>query len=292
LPAWIGYAAWKSLPLENRPRFITTFHGYYSVNRYSAIMTKGERIIAISRAVASHIIEKYDVSAERIILIYRGVDETVFDPGLVSEDRIRSLKHRWQLHDVTAPILMLPGRLTQWKGQDVFIKSLSRIKSLPWIALCVGDKEENRSYGAFLKQLVVEACLEDRIRFVGHCEDMPAALMLADVVVSAASSEPEAFGRIAVEAQAMGKPVIATAHGGSLETVRDRETGWLVTPCDENELSEILAEAIENPAVRARFGRRGRAWVRDMFTVGKMCEKTLELYAGLVRESEGAHGDS
>ena len=292
LPAWIGYAAWKSLPHKTRPGFVTTFHGYYSVNRYSAVMTKGERIIAISRAIASHIIEKYGVSHNRITLIYRGVDDTVFDPDLVSEDRIRTLRHGWQLNNVNVPILMLPGRLTKWKGHDIFIKSLARIKSLPWIALCVGDKDENRSYGTFLEKLIFQEGLADKIRFVGHCEDMPAALMIPDVVVSASSTEPEAFGRIAVEAQAMGKPVIATAHGGSLETVLDGETGWLVNPCDVKELSAVLAETIQNRALMDRFGRRGRAWVKEMFTVRKMCENTLELYSRLIGEKADTHGES
>lgn len=284
LPAWIGYLAWKSLPVTQRPRFVTTFHGFYSVNKYSAVMTKGERVIAISRGVCSHIMSHYGLSEEKIALIYRGFDETLFDPVSVDPLRLDALRRRWRIDSARGPILMLPGRLSRWKGQDVFIKSLSNIKHLPWSALCVGDFDENAALKNTLRQLISQEGLENRVRLVGHCEDMPAAMMLADVVVSASSTEPEAFGRIAVEAQAMGKPVIATAHGGSLETVLDQQTGWLVNPCDARALSNAMADAIENPLKRERFGKRGYGWVRDHFTVKKMCEKTLMLYRQLIRK--------
>jgi glycosyltransferase involved in cell wall biosynthesis len=284
LPAWIGYLAWKSLPLSRRPRFVTTFHGFYSINKYSAVMTKGERVIAISRGVGSHIVSHYGVPREKIALIYRGFDETQFDPVSVDRLRLQSLRHRWRMDPAHGPVIMLPGRLSRWKGQDVFIKSLSKIKHLTWSALCVGDFDENAALKNTLEQLISREGLENRVRFVGHCGDMPAAMMLADVVVSASSTEPEAFGRIAVEAQAMGKPVIATAHGGSLETVRDRQTGWLVKPCDVRALSGAMADAIENPLQREQFGKRGYAWVRDHFSVNKMCEKTLLLYRQLIRK--------
>ena len=116
------------------------------------------------------------------------------------------------------------GRLEQWKGQDVFIRSLSMIKDLPFAAVCVGDIKENSTYAAHLHKMILELKLQERVKLVGHCTDMPAALMLSDVVVSASSTEPEAFGRIAVEAQAMGRPVVASAQGGSLETVLPGKT--------------------------------------------------------------------
>jgi glycosyltransferase involved in cell wall biosynthesis len=284
LPAWIGYLAWKSLPERGRTRFVTTFHGYYSVNRYSAVMTRGERVIAISRAVADHIRNRYGVPEKRIELIYRGFDEKAFDPESVAPLRIERLRRLWRLETNRTPIVMLPARLTRWKGHDVFIRSLGRIKSLPWLALCVGDAEANRSYRDALSLLIDREGLRERVRMVGHCTDMPAALSLADVVVSASSAQPEAFGRVAVEAQGMGKAVIATAHGGSLETVLDRETGWLVPPCDVESLSKALAEAVLNRRMRKEFGDRGSRWVREHFTTGKMCEKTVALYQRLARE--------
>jgi len=284
LPAWVGYLAWKSLPIARRPRFVTTFHGFYSVNQYSAVMTKGERVIAISRAVGSHMVSRYGLPEEKIELIYRGFDETLFDPAAVDTVRLETLRRGWRIDTAQGPVLMLPGRLSRWKGQDVFIEALASIKHLPWSALCVGDFDENGALKESLQQLISRKGLENRVRLVGHCEDMPAALILADVVVSASSTEPEAFGRIAVEAQAMGKPVIATAHGGSLETVLDQQTGWLVKPCDARALSNAMAEAVEDPIQRVQFGKRGYGWVREQFTVKKMCEKTLLLYRQLIRK--------
>ena len=282
VPAWLAFWVLKSLPDSVRPRFVTTFHGYYSINAYSAIMTKGERIIAISKGVFSHMIEHYGVEAGRVELIYRGVDERTFDPSIVSNARVNRLRKLWKIENAPFPIIVLPGRLSPWKGQDYFIQSLSRIKDLQWTALCIGDKEENPSQFQRLQQMVSRLGLEKRIRFVGHCEDMPAAMMLSDVVVSASSSEPEAFGRIAVEAQAMGKPVIATAHGGSLETVLDGKTGWLVPPQDTDSLSDALTEAIQNKNRCREFGREGRKWVMENFTVHRMCEKTLNVYEQLL----------
>jgi len=282
LPAWIGYLAWKSLPKNERPRLITTFHGFYSVNRYSAVMTKGERVIAISRCVADHIQTQYKIPKEKVVLIHRGVDEAYFDSAAVSGERIRTLKERWGLAEDSGPLLMLPGRISSWKGHDIFFKSLALIKDLPWLAVCVGDQDDGSNHSRRLRELIGKLDLKDRVRFVGHCTDMPAALMIADVVVSASSTEPEAFGRVAIEGQAMGRPVIASAHGGSLETVLDHKTGWLVRPQDELALAGALTEAILKKDLRKTFGDEGQRWIRENFTIKKMCRATLELYLNLL----------
>jgi len=284
LPAWIGYVVWRSLSQKTRPRLVTTFHGFYSVNPYSAVMTKGERVIAISKSVAGHIRQHYKVPDDRVVLIYRGVDENYFNPAAVSGERIQALRERWGLTDPAGPIIMLPGRISPWKGHDVFFRSLGIIQKLPWVALCVGDDTESSHHSLRLRQIIRDLGLAKRIQLVGHCDDMPAALMLADVVVSASSSEPEAFGRIAVETQAMGKPVIASAHGGSLETVLDRRTGWLVPPNDELSLADALTEAILNRDKRKRYGSEGLKWVRENFTVQKMCLSTVEVYRELLTQ--------
>jgi glycosyltransferase involved in cell wall biosynthesis len=150
----------------------------------------------------------------------------------------------------------------------------------------VGDGDQNPVFRNTLQTLIIQEGLEDRVRLVGLCEDMPAAMLASDVVVSASSTQPEAFGRVAVEAQAMGRPVVATAHGGSLETVLDRKTGWLVKPADVHALSEALAEAVQDRKKRERFGRYGFRWVRERFTVRRMCEETLHLYQELVSAKE------
>lgn len=280
MPAWIGYMAWKSLPPEKRPVLVTTFHGFYSVNSYSAIMTKGQRIIAVSEAIAKHIKDNYGL-ADKVILNYRGVDEELFSPDNVSAERIDSLASRWGV-DKEKTIIMLPGRLTKLKGQHVFIKSLAMISANNFHALLVGDTDDNPGYTNSLLGLIQEFGLQDKVSLVGHCSDMPAALMLADIVVSATSSEPEAFGRITAEAMAMGKPVVATAHGGSLETVVNGETGWLVTPSSSEDMARALNEAMADAEKRKAFGEAGQRRVRKYFTLTTMCEKTLSVYRELL----------
>lgn len=283
MPAWIGYLAWKSLPAHLQPRLVTTFHGFYSINAYSAVMTKGETVIAISKIVENHIKTAYGISQEKIQVIYRGFDENVFDPGKISDHRLESLRRRWGIDPGDGPVVMLPGRITRLKGHDIFINSLAGIRDLSWQGICVGDPRENPGYVKELKQILSRLGLEKRIRFVGYCEDMAAALMLADVVVSATSGTPEAFGRVVVEAQAMGKPVIASAHGGSMETVSPGNTGWLVIPGDQGSMTQALGQAVSDIALRTELGRNARKWVKERFTVDKMCTDTLDLYYRLLR---------
>jgi len=278
LPAWIGYLAWRLMPDNQRPSLITTFHGFYSVNSYSRIMTKGEKVAAVSETIKQHIIENYCIDESRISLIHGGFDVRNFSPEAVSEQRITLLRQRWLPAHGGTPVIILPGRLTQWKGQDLFIESLARIKHQGFIGLLIGDTEENPSFTKKLNELIRQHGLENKVRLVGHCSDMPAALMLADVVVSASSTQPEAFGKVAIEAMAMGKPVIATAHGGSLETVLPGLTGWLVPPLNSQAMADALTDALGNPDKAKDLGRKGREWVNERFTARVMCEKTLALY--------------
>jgi glycosyltransferase involved in cell wall biosynthesis len=279
LPAWIGYLAWKSLPPGQRPGLVTTFHGFYSVNRYSAIMTKGQLVIAVSRAIADHIVKNYQIDASRIRLVHGGFDAGFFNPQAVTPERVEALSRLWQVGN--EPVLLLPGRLTRWKGQDVFIDSLALLRDQPFLALCVGDIDENSSFTKELRGRIQSLGLADRVRLIGHCNDMPAALMLADLVISASSGQPEAFGKVAVEAMAMGKPVLATAHGGSLETVVDGETGWLAPPGDPPAMAQAVAHALKHPEKLKAMGEKGRLWVSGHFTADLLYEKTFEVYQEL-----------
>jgi glycosyltransferase involved in cell wall biosynthesis len=264
LPAWIGYLAWKFLPEDMRPSLITTFHGFYSVNSYSRIMTKGERVAAVSETIKQHIIDNYRVDPNKISLIHGGFDVGAFAPEAVAVERIDRLRRLWLSESNGGPVIVLPGRLTQWKGQDLFIESLSRIKESKFSCLMIGDTEENISFTKRLREQVKHHQLQGKVHLVGHCNDMPAALMLADVVVSASSTQPEAFGKVAIEAMAMGKPVVATAHGGSLETVIPGVTGWLVPPLNAQAMADAVSEALEIRNGRGVWGRRGAAgWVND-----------------------------
>lgn len=290
LPAWIGYLAWKSLPAGKRPHLVTTFHGFYSVNLYSGVMAKGEKVIAVSRAIADHIREHYGVGDDRLELVYRGVDAAQFSPRAVSERRVEALRTKWHLPAGTdIPLILLPARLTSLKGHDVFFRALAMLQESNWSAICVGDTAENPSHTTRLQNMLNQAGLTQKVRLVGHCSDMPAAMLLADVVVSATSTEPEAFGRTAVEAQAMGRPVIASRHGGSLETVVDRRTGWLVTPADPGSMADALDEAIRHKETRRMYGEKGRQWVLDNFTLAEMLEKTIKIYQKLLERPDYPH---
>jgi glycosyltransferase involved in cell wall biosynthesis len=290
VPAWVGYLAWKGLPEKTRPRLVTTFHGFYSINRYSAVMAKGEKIIAISKIIAQHIQDVYKIPPERIALIYRGCNTSEFDPAAVTSKKLDYWIDRWGLPEDRPPIILLPGRLTRLKGHDVFIRALQRIADLNWLAVCVGDIGANPRYHEELLQLSAELELHDRVRFVGHCDNMPAAYLLADIVVSATSTRPEAFGRIAIEALAMERPVIASAQGGSLETVAPGKTGWLVEPADVDSLAAALRESLTKSDLLRKYGRAGREWVLRNFTTEKMCEGTVKVYHDLVCHEERKPG--
>jgi glycosyltransferase involved in cell wall biosynthesis len=287
LPAWLGYLAWKTLDIDERPSLVTTFHGFYSVNAYSAIMTKGERVAAVSETIKQHITENYRIDDRKIQLIHGGFDTNEFSAANVDPQRVEILRKKWlSTTDKKTPIVILPGRLSHWKGQDVLIDAVATLPDIQFIALLIGDTEENPSYTRKLREKIKHLGLENKVLLVGHCSDMPAAILLADVVVSASSTQPEAFGKVAIEAMAMGKPIIATSHGGSLETVLPGETGWLVPPLNSDKMAAVIREALEDPSKAKRLGERGEQWAHEQFNATAMCEKTVDLYLELYTEKQ------
>lgn len=279
LPAWVAYLAWKSLPENTRPYLITTFHGFYSINRYSAVMTKGQQVIAISKAIADHIQSAYHTPASKITIIHRGVDVSEFRPELVTAERVSKTRKSFGIaEDDNRPVIVLPGRMTFWKGHDVFIEALSHIRDLPWRAVCIGAMDRGSSFYNKVMRQVGDLGLEGAVKFIDHEKDMPVVYAAADIVVSAATAEAEAFGRVAVEAQAMARPIVASAHGGSLETVVDGQTGRFFTPGDAIGLSKVLAELVSNPDLRKHYGENGLKHAHSNFTTRRMCESTLSLY--------------
>jgi glycosyltransferase involved in cell wall biosynthesis len=281
-PAFSAFAAAR----RARRRFVTTFHGTYDTGTpaklwYSAIMTRGDRIIAISDFIARHIQATYGVDAARIATIHRGVDTARFDPVRVSGERMVRLANEWRLPD-GVPVVMMPGRLSRWKGHRVFVEALARLGRDDVRCLIVGVSEGSVRYRRELDALIAARGLGPIVHMVDRCEDMPAAYMMADVVVSA-STNPEAFGRVAAEAQAMGRPVIAADHGGARETVVPGETGWLVAPGDPAALAETIAVALAlEPAQRAHLGQLAREHICATFTADLMCARTLDLYRELL----------
>lgn len=287
-PAWSARAAARRAGVP----FVTTFHGIYGTGfplkkAWNRIMTAGDRTIAVSDYVAGHIRQRYRVPAGRIAVIHRGVDLDLFDVRAVSEARIVQLAEAWHLPD-GAQVAMLPGRFTRLKGHAVLIDALALMQRKGAVALLIGADAGRPGYRDEMLKRVQRRGLEGAVRFVGHCNDMPAAYMLADVVVSA-STQPEAFGRIAAEAQAMGRPAIATDHGGARETVIPGETGWLVPPGDAAALARALDAALSlTGAERARMAEAAVANVRRNFSKQAMTARTLALYAELAREHNAA----
>ncbi|HEY7611120.1 MAG TPA: glycosyltransferase family 4 protein [Alphaproteobacteria bacterium] len=281
-PAWSARAAAKRAGVP----FVTTFHGTYNFKswfkkRYNAIMTRGDRIIAISEFIADHVRKHYRVGAERIEVIHRGIDLDIFAPQSVPVARILALAQRWRLPD-GVPVVMLPGRLTRWKGQTIFLEALARLSGIECMGVIVGGEQGRTSYRAELEDLIKVLGLESCVRLVGDTNDMAAAFMLADVVVSA-STDPEAFGRIIVEAQAMGRPVIAPRHGAAPETVVDGVTGWLVAPGDPEALAGAVRTALAvSPEQRRKIAEAAERHARQNFSKEAMCAKTLALYRAVV----------
>ena len=283
-PAWSARMAARRTGVP----FVTTFHGVYGTGfplkkAWNRVMAAGDRTIAISGHVADQVIRHYGTPPDRVELIPRGVDLDLFDLGAVSEARVVQLAEAWRLPD-GAPVIMLPGRFTRWKGHAVLIDALALMQRRDAVALLIGADAGRQGYRNELLKRVRRLGLEGAVRFVGHCNDMPAAYMLADVVVSA-STRPEPFGRVAVEAQAMGRPVIATDHGGAKETVLPSETGWLTPPGDAQALAQALDAALSlTGAERARMAEAATANVRRNFSKQAMTARTLEVYAELARE--------
>jgi len=278
--------AWSALWAARRTgrHFVTTFHNIYSGDaglkrHYNAVMAKGERVIAISEFVGSHVAAVYGVGPDRLRVIPRGIDFARFDPERVSPERLIALARQWRLPD-GAPIVMLPGRLSRWKGHTVLIDALARLSRPGVHCLLVGSGDER--YRGELAEQAKARGLGASLQIVEDCRDMPAAYMLADVVVSASTS-PEGFGRVIVEAQGMGRPVVATDHGGARETVIPGTTGILVPPGDPAALAAAIAEALDlEPEARLAQASRAIAHVRRHFDTATMAARTIGVYEELV----------
>ena len=288
-PAWSAWLAAR----RTGAHFVTTYHGTYSEGfagkrAYNAIMARGERVIAISHHIAGLVVGRHGVDPARVRVIPRGVDPAVFDPTRVGAERIRRLVAAWRLPD-GAETILLPGRLTRWKGQAVLIEALALMARKDVVAVLAGDAQGRDHYAAELAARADRLGLGARVRIVGHCEDMPAALALAGVVVNA-SVEPEGFGRVVIEAQAMARPVVAASHGGAAETIEHDVTGWLVNPGDAAQLATALDWVLGlSAAERAGYGAAARASVEARYTTRAMQDATVAVYrevlAGVAAES-------
>lgn len=290
-PAW---SAWLAARRTGAP-FVTTWHGVYSERGlfkrfYNSVMAKGRPTIAISDFVAELIARRYAIDPAQIVVIPRGADLAAFSEELVGPERTVSLARAWGVIEDPRPVVMLPGRISRWKGQGDFVAAAARLKAMrgpDFLFLIVGD-DGGSGMGERLLERARDLGALDVVKLVGVCDDMPAAYKLAAVVVSA-STEPEAFGRVAVEAQAMGRPVIATDHGGARETVEHGKTGWLYPPGDADALARSVDATLRlDPSARAHMGMAGRARIANRFTVSAMQRATLDVYETVADRTFGA----
>src|SRR5712691_9870524 len=269
-PAWSAWSAART----TRRRFVTTFHNAYDTDLplklwYNSVMARGERVIAISQFVGEHVASVYGVGPDRLRIIPRGVDIAAFNPRRVNGEQVVALATQWRVPE-DAAVVMLPGRLTRWKGGLDFIEAIARLGRRDLCCLLVGA-EQRPGFRRELEVTIERFGLGGMFRIVEDCQDMPAAYMLSDVVVSA-STDPEGFGRVIIEAQAMGRPVVATDHGGARETVQPGATGWLAAPSDPAALAAAIGQALAlDEAQRAAFARRARAHVASGYTRDAMC---------------------
>jgi len=277
-PAWSACAAAK----RTGRHFITTFHAPYNFTnfikkRYNQIMTEGERVIAISEFIADHVRRNYDVDPTRLRVIHRGVDLARFDPDRVSAERMIQLSTRWRLPD-GVPLILMPGRLTRWKGQTVLLEALTHLSDIDYRCVFIGADQGRTAYRRELEGLITKYGLGGRASIMDECSDMPAAYMLSDVVVSA-STDPEGFGRVVGEAQAVGRPVVASDHGGPREQLISGRTGFLFPSGDAAALAAGLRKALSlTPEARARLHDEAMARVRAEFSKDQMCAHTLAIY--------------
>lgn len=280
-PAWPGHAASKATGIK----FLTTYHGIYNANtslkrRYNAIMTKGDLVIANSEYTKAHIIEEHGTDPEKIIVIPRAVDMARFDMDTLSPTDISAQFDLWfdmGVAPLDYTIVLLPGRLTRWKGQKVAIEAIAALPP-KFVLICQGDAQGRDDYVEELRRYCRELKVEDRVIFPGHNSNMPAAIAASDMVLSA-STDPEAFGRVAAEAQAMMRPIIATAHGGALETVVNGKTGLLVPPGDATAMALAIAKVAEWADYDGEFARKR---ISGNFSKTRLQNDTLEVYRRLM----------
>lgn len=282
-PAWSAYVAAQRTECP----FITTFHNAYGAQNvfkriYNMVMGEGDRVIAISSFVGAYAQRVYNVPSQKLRIIPRGVEISQFDPTKVENSRIEKLRRDWSLQP-DVPVVLLPGRLTRWKGQLVMVEALAKLANHKVQCLFVGKPDAD--FKAEIDALAARLNVKSSLKIFDTCRDMPAALMLADVVVSPAT-RPEGFGRVIIEAQAMGKPVIATNHGGAAETIIPGQTGWLVPPGDADALASVLTEVLAlTQQQRETLTARSIEHVRKNFTTETMIRATIGVYDEILRQA-------
>ena len=289
-PAWSCFFSC----IITRAKFVTTFHGIYNFSNnmkkfYNSVMVRSNLIIAGSNFVFNHIHKNYGNlinSQKRLLVIFRGINTGYFDNSNITNDKVQNLHSLLKLSSEKFKIL-LPGRLTAWKGQEMFIESLNLLKTKynkeNFQAIILGSHQGRKVYFKKLISAVGKYRLRDKVFFLQHVKEMPVAYYISDVVVSS-SIEPEAFGRISVEAQAMRRPILASNHGGSTETIVNGKSGFLFENNSPESLAENLNKLIEMDKDKLQsIGNEGRKNILKKFDVEQMCYSTFLEYKKLIK---------
>lgn len=282
-PAWSAYWAAKKLNIP----FVTTFHGTYGTEnflkkKYNKIMLKGNAVIAISKFIKQHIKDEYSIT-KNLYVIPRGVDTNIFSPNQVTSARLINAAKKIKVEG-NDKIILFPGRLTDWKGHKLAIKAIARLKVKNLKLVFIGDVQGRVKYKNELISLASFLNLGNKVVFIDHTRDLPSYLMLSDLVLSC-STKPEAFGRTVLEAQAMGRPVIAFNHGGSVELIEENENGNLCKVTDVNDLALSIDKALDlSPYKRKILAKKSITNVNNKYLTKFMCKKTLSLYKKLIRD--------
>ena len=288
-PAWSCFFASKI----TRKKFVTTFHGTYNFKSkikkfYNSVMLRSDLVIAGSNFIFSHIKENYKEylnNSKKFLVIFRGINIDYFDASTTLTEEEDKLFKSWNL-EVEKKTILLPGRITEWKGHEMFIEAMNKINiqlgHKSFKAVILGSDQGRDLYKKKLIRLVEQYRMNDQIKFVDHCENMPLAYKISDLIVST-SIEPEAFGRIAVEAQSMEKPIIASNLGGSKETIVNNKTGILFDAGDSDDLSKKIIQFFNfDKSTIEQMGKEGRKNVSAKFNVEKMCFSTYSEYKKLI----------
>ncbi|HSQ97536.1 MAG TPA: glycosyltransferase family 4 protein [Rickettsiales bacterium] len=290
-PAWSAYFACKQVKCP----LVSTIHGNYSIGYfpiswfkrfYNSSMVMANKIICVSNFIEEYAYNNYKIFRKKynngdVKIIHRGVDTEVFNPQNITQQRMVSIINKLQVPNDKS-IILLPGRLTEWKGQMYFLDILKKLKNQNYICLIVGDSKGHEKYLQKLKKKIRKNNLNEFIKIENNIADMPSLYLLSDVIVSS-SIRGEAFGRIVPEAQAMKRMVVATAIGGSLETIIDGKTGWLINPKDTDKFAEIIDMILNmSSEEKSKKGEIARKHIIDNYTTEMMCSKTIDLYKGML----------
>ena len=288
-PAWSCYFAAK---LTGR-KFVTTFHGTYKFSSsikkfYNSIMLKSDLVIAGSNFIFSHINNnylKYLNPKKKFLVIFRGINTDYFDSSTILDNEEDKLLQKWGIKR-GKKIVLMPGRLTEWKGQELFLEAINlankELGHEAFYAVILGSDQGRAIYKKKLMRLVEQYRLNNQIRFVDQCNKMPVAYKISNIIISS-SIEPEAFGRVSVEAQSMEKPIIASNIGGSNETIIDNKTGFLFQSGNPESLSKKILEVLQLDEITLKsMGSEGRKNVVKKFNIEKMCFSTYSEYKKLV----------